>query len=98
MESTVVADFDTRRAAELAAEYVVQERGVPRGDIFVQPTGAANTAGDRPAGADAKAAPAPEQSGKLKGPIKGSLDLQGDDPKCVADALKDAGAKAVRTK
>lgn len=50
------------------------------------------------AGADAKAAPAPEQSGKLKGPIKVSVDLQGDDPKRVADALKGTGAKAVRTK
>jgi hypothetical protein len=39
MESTLVAKFDTRRAAELAVEHVVQECGVARGDVFVQPAG-----------------------------------------------------------
>ena len=98
MESTLIAEFDTRRAAELAVEHVVQECGVPRTDVFVQPTGADNTAGDRPAGADAKAVPEPERGGKLEGPIEVSVDFHGDDPRRVANALKSAGAKAVRTK
>ena len=51
MESTLIAEFDTRRAAELAVERVVQECGVPRSDVFVQPTGSDNTSGNRPAGA-----------------------------------------------
>ena len=43
MESTLVAEFDTRRAAELAVEHVVQECCVSRSDVFVQPTGGDNT-------------------------------------------------------
>ncbi|WP_314963092.1 hypothetical protein [Bradyrhizobium cosmicum] len=37
MESTIIGGFDTRRGAELAVEHVVQECGVPRSDVFVQP-------------------------------------------------------------
>ena len=96
MESTLIADFDTRRAAELA-EHVVQECGVARGDVFVQPTGCGNTTGNRPAGADAKSAPKPDQSGKLEGSIEMSVDFHGDDPTRVARALKGAGTKSVRT-
>jgi hypothetical protein len=51
MESTLVAEFDTRRAAELAVEHVVQECGVSRGDVFVQPTGGDNSSGGPEAGA-----------------------------------------------
>jgi hypothetical protein len=98
METTLVAEFDTRRAAELAVEHVVQECGVSRADVFVQPTGSDNTSGDRSAGADAKAAPKPEPGVKLGGPIEVSVDLHRGDTKQVADALKNAGAKAVRTK
>ena len=98
MESTLIAEFDTRRAAELAVERVVQEFGVPRSDVFVQPTGSDNTSGNRPAGADAKAAPMPEQGGKFKGAIEVSVDLHGEETKQIEDALKSAGAKSVRTK
>jgi hypothetical protein len=98
MESTLVAEFDTRRAAELAVEHVVQECGVARGDVFVQPTGDENTSGNRPAGADAKATPKPEQGGKLEGPIEVSVDFHGEDSKTIADALKSAGGKSIRTK
>ena len=97
MESTLIADFDTRRAAELAVEHVVQECGVGRGDVFVQPTGSDNTAGNRPAGADAKSAPKPDQGGKFEGSIEVSVDFHGDDPTRVAEILKGAGAKSVRT-
>lgn len=98
MESTIIGEFDTRRGAELAVEHVVQECGVPRTDVFVQPVGDANTSGTRPAGPDAKAAPAPEGHQKLEGRIEVSVDFHGDAPEKIADALKSAGAKAVRTK
>jgi hypothetical protein len=98
MESTLVAEFDTRRAAELAVEHVVQECGVSRVDVFVQPTGGDNSSGNRPAGADAKAAPKPEQGGKFDGAIEVSVDFHGEDAKQIEDALKSAGAKSVRTK
>ncbi|MBR0741005.1 hypothetical protein JQ581_29135 [Bradyrhizobium liaoningense] len=56
MESTIIGAFDTRRGAELAVEHAVQECGVARSDVFVQPAGGTNACG----GADGKAASAPE--------------------------------------
>ena len=95
MGSTIVGEFDTRRDAEFAVEHV-QECGVPRSDVFVQPVGGANTAGTR--AADAKAAPSPEAHQELEASLEVSVDSQGDNPERIASALKDAGAKAVRTK
>lgn len=98
MESTIIGEFDTRRGAELAVEHVVQECGVPRSDVFVQPAGGANTVGTRPAGADAKAAPAAGGNQKLEGLLEVSVDFHGDDPERITAALKSVGAKTVRTK
>ena len=98
MESTIIGEFDTRRGAELAVEHVVQECGVPRSDVFVQPVGSANSVGTRAAGSDVKAAPAPEGHQKLEGLIEVSVDFHGDTPQTIADALRGAGAKTVRTK
>jgi hypothetical protein len=98
LESTIIGEFDTRRDAELAVEHVVQDCGVPRSDVLVQPVGGANTSGTRPAGADAKAAPTPEAHQKLDGSLEVSVDYHGDDPERIAAALRGAGAKAVRTK
>lgn len=92
----MIGECDTRRDAELAVEHVVQECGVPRSDVFVQPVGGANTAGTRPAGADAKAPTTPEAYQKLEGSLEVSVDFHGDDPGRIA-ALKGASAKAVRT-
>ncbi|MEY9417982.1 hypothetical protein ABIF69_004424 [Bradyrhizobium japonicum] len=98
MESTIIGEFATRREAELAVEHVVQECRVARSDVFVQPVGAANSSGTRSAGADAKAAPAPEGQQRLEGEIEVSVDFHGDAPEKIAEALKGAGAKTVRTK
>jgi hypothetical protein len=73
LESTIIGEFDTRRDAELAVEHVVQDCGVARSDVFVQPVGGANTSGTRPAGADAKAAPTPEAHQKLDGLLEVSV-------------------------
>ena len=70
---------------------------MPPSDVFVQPTGGANSAGTRAAGADAKAATDPEGHQKLEGSLEVSVDFHGDDPGRITDALKGAGAKAVRT-
>lgn len=98
MESTIIGEFDSRRGAELAVEHVVQECGVVRTDVFVQPAGSQNTVGTRSSGADAKAAPQPERHQKLEGSIEVSVDFHGDNPEKIVDALRGAGAKAVRTK
>jgi hypothetical protein len=98
LETTIIAQFDTRRAAELAVEHVVQEYGIQRSDVFVQPAGSANTAGVRSAGADKKAAPKPEQGEKLEGLLEVSVDFHGEDPRRLVEALESAGAETVRTK
>jgi len=98
LESTIIGEFDTRRDAELAVEHVVQDCGVPRSAVFVQPLGGANTSGTRPAGADAKAAPTPEAHQKLDGLLEVSVNCHGGNPERIAAALKGAGAKAVQTK
>ncbi|UFW46406.1 MULTISPECIES: hypothetical protein [Bradyrhizobium] len=98
MESTIIGDFATRRETELAVEQVVQECGVARGDVFIQPAGGANSAGARAAGADVKVAPEPDGRQKLEGMIEVSVDFHGDDPQKIADALTGAGANTVRTK
>jgi hypothetical protein len=98
LESTIIGEFDSRRGAELAVEHVVQKCGVPRADVFIQPMGSQNTVGTRSAGADAKTTPQPEGHQKLESSIEVSVDFHGDDPQRIADALKGAGAKAVRTK
>jgi hypothetical protein len=98
LELTIIAEFDTRRGAELAVEHVVQELGVARGDVFVQPAGSSNTAGVHAAGADTKAAPEPEGHQKLEGVLEVSVDFHGDEPDKIISALKSAGAKSVWTK
>ena len=98
MESTIIGEFESRRGAELAVEHVVQECGVPRTDVFVQPAGSQNTAGTRSAGADAKTTPQPEGHQKLEGLIEVSVDYHGDDPEKIADVMRGAGAKAVRAR
>jgi hypothetical protein len=98
MEATIVGEFETRRSTELAVEHVVQEFGVPREDVFIQPVGSANSAGTKPAGADEKTAPEPEEHRKLEGAIEVSFNFCGDDPQTIVDALKNAGARTVRSK
>lgn len=48
--------------------------------------------------ADAKDVPKPERHQKLEGALEVSIDFHGDNPERIAAALKDAGAKTVRTK
>ena len=52
MEHTIIASFETRRDAEVAVEHLVQQHGIERSDVFIQPEGAANSAGSKLAGAD----------------------------------------------
>jgi hypothetical protein len=98
LEGTIIGEFATRREAELAVDHLVQECGVPRSDVFVQPVGRANSARTHAAAADVKVAPWPEGQQKLDGALEVSVDFHGDDPKKIADVLHSTGAKAVRTK
>ncbi len=60
MGTTLTAQFETRREAEMTIERLVQEHGIERTDIFVSAAGADNTAGE--AVADRTAGPASRAS------------------------------------
>ena len=55
MGTTLTAQFETRREAEMTIERLVQEHGIERTDIFVVAVGQENTAGEETAGSDNKA-------------------------------------------
>lgn len=50
--TTITAVFETREAADLAVEHLVQQHGIARPDIFIQSASTTNTAGSTPSGGD----------------------------------------------
>lgn len=79
MGTTLTAQFETRREAEMTIERLVQEHGIERTDIFVAAAGSENTAGEETAGSDAKAGePSVEarHDGALNGAIEVSVDIE----------------------
>jgi hypothetical protein len=96
MSNSITATFETRRAAELAVEHLVQEHGVPRTDVTVDAEGAANSSGTERSGADD---PRTEQGAqnrpKLAGAIRISVRDDGVARKDVEAALQDAGGQDV---
>ncbi|WP_366654642.1 hypothetical protein [Fodinicurvata sp. EGI_FJ10296] len=97
---TIHATFSTREAAEIAIERLVQEYGIDRADIFVQPADAENTAGSEPSGGDVS-----EREGErspfgapLHGSVQVSADVSGDEIANAEAALRDAGASDVETR
>ncbi|MDU0343715.1 hypothetical protein [Bosea rubneri] len=79
MATTLRGLFDTRRDAEMTVERLVQEHGIDRADILIAAAGPSNTAGERVAGADAKAgelSSATRSDAKLDGPIEVAVDIE----------------------
>ena len=98
MERTIVAQFESRRQAELAVERLVQEHGIPRTDVFVRARGEANSSGVKAAGADIESGhPGVEKHGSplLAGLIEVSVDCHGDQSAKVRGALSAAGASSL---
>jgi hypothetical protein len=60
--------FETREAADLAVEHLVQQHGVSRPDIFIQSAGNDNTAGSAPSSGDASH----EDGARRDAPLKGA--------------------------
>lgn len=91
---TVVATFATREKAETAVEHLVQQHGINRADIFVEPEGPENSAGTDRAGADTGA---PRSSGgpALHGRLRLSVDLSRGHIAEVESALRELGAADV---
>ena len=79
---TISAVFETREAADYAIEHLVQQHGLNRADIFAEPQGDQNTAGNRVSGGDANKGDMPSQPA-LQGGIKVSVDAA-QDPESAA--------------
>ena len=94
---TIRATFSTRQAAELAIEHLTQEYGIDRADVFVQPTGPANTSGTSSSGCDAASARGDDARGDglLQGEIEVSADVSAAKVDDACEALKQAGAAEV---
>lgn len=99
MDTGVKATFATRREAELAVEHLVQEHGLNRTDIFVEPEGAANSSGTVQAGADEAGSLSEPRDGsraKLEGAINVSVGCDDAQANVVRKALRDAGGSAIQ--
>lgn len=99
MSTTIKALFPGRREVELAVEHLVQEYGIERTDIFIEPAGSKNSAGDEPAGADVASGQnreTPEGSGAAyEGQLVVSVNMNEDEGDAVIQAFRDAGAVEV---
>ena len=96
----IIGEFATRREAELAIEHLVQEHGMPRNGVSVYAAGSANTAGSRISGADIESGhPGTDKHGKpeLSGPIEVAVDCDRARASVVEAALRNAGAKQLRS-
>lgn len=96
MATTIKAVFPSRREVELAVEHLVQEYGIERTDIFIEPAGSRNSAGDEPSGADAESGhpghAATAQGAAYEGELIVSVDMNEDETDLVAEAFRTAGA------
>ncbi|KQT48875.1 hypothetical protein ASG43_08515 [Aureimonas sp. Leaf454] len=77
MGTTLTAQFETRREAEMTVERLVQEHGIERTDIFISATGPNNSAGEAVAGSDAHAGE-PSVEAREDAALNGSIDVSVD--------------------
>ena len=95
MGKTITGVFPTRREVELAVEHLVQEYGIERTDIFIEPNSAENSAGVEPSGGDSKSGhpeSQPDADAALNGTLIVSVDINDDAAEAVENAFRDAGA------
>ena len=101
MGKTIVGTFPTRREVELAVEHLVQDYGIDRSDVFIQPHGGDNSAGVAATGADVESGhPGVEKHGDpaLAGALEVSVDMNEDETDAVMASFRDAGATDVQTR
>jgi hypothetical protein len=99
--TTITGTFATRRGAELAVEHLVQEYGVDRSDVFIEPQSAENSAGIEPSGGDvAEGEPQADSAEEpaLNGALLVSVDISQDKLDDAEAAFRDAGATNVSRK
>lgn len=95
MPRTLTGTFETRRAADIAIEHLVQEYGIDRTDIVVAPVSDANSVGSRAAGADVESGhpgTATDTTPALAGALTVTVDIEDDETEAVTKAFADAGA------
>jgi hypothetical protein len=90
--TTIRATFDTREAADLAVEHLVQQHGISRPDIFIQAATDRNTTGSKPSGGDASHEGGSRNDAALEGEIEVSADISDSQIAAVQRSLGDAGA------
>jgi hypothetical protein len=96
----LAAIYETRAQAELAVEHLVQELGVDRSAIFVEPVEENNTSGvqisggDAPSGEDGSSA---RSDAPLNGAIRVTVAANEHKAAALRGALTQAGATSVET-
>lgn len=92
------AEFATRAQADLAIEHLVQEHGVERATIFVEPIASENTSGVAISGGDASSG-RPVSDGRSDAPLHGGLKLSvattSGNRAILQGALEGAGATSI---
>jgi hypothetical protein len=93
---TITAVFSTRESADLAVEHLVQKLGINRSDIFVQTSGADNSAGTDVSGGDAGTVnEEARDDAPLTSEIEVSADIAADQEAVVRSAFEEIGATGV---
>jgi hypothetical protein len=102
MGTTITGTFPTRREVEIAVEHLVQDYGIERSDVFIQPVSDANSAGEAVTGADAESGHATDttdaEGAAYNGALLVSVDMNEDEGEAVEKAFRDAGATNVAVK
>lgn len=92
--TSVSARFETREAADYAIEHLVQQHGLNRADVFVEPDSAENTAGNRISGSDRGKDDAPEEA-PLHGALKVSADVPQSEVETVEKTFREMGGQDI---
>lgn len=90
--TTIRATFKTREAADLAIEHLVQQHGISRPDIFVQPVASENSAGSAPSGGDVGSNGDVRTDAPLESEIEVSADIAADKIAAVQRSFGDLDA------
>ncbi|WP_017963204.1 hypothetical protein [Rhizobium leguminosarum] len=96
--TTIRARFETREAADLAVEHLVQQHGISRPDIFIQSASDRNSAGSAPSGGDASHDDGARRDAPLEGEIEVSVDIAFRQVAAVQRSLRAAGAVRVSSR
>lgn len=96
--TTITATFETREAADIAVEHLVQQHRISRPDIFIHANGKRNSAGSLPSGGDASHPGGVRHDAALEGDIEVSVDITPDKIPAVQRSLGDSGAIRVTGK